>query len=101
MESLIAASESFYDNSKVEDVNFELFNSFMKKITVWDYSCITREYYLSLPIHEKKAIAKKYYFDMRSRTCGKMYSFFYWGWTAALICLLLTNLRGEILWINF
>ena len=34
MESLIAASESFYDNSKVEDVNFELFNSFMKQITV-------------------------------------------------------------------
>ena len=31
MESLIAASESFYNKSKEEEVNLELFNSFMKK----------------------------------------------------------------------
>ena len=59
MESLIAASESFYNKSKEEVVNLELFNSFMKKITVWDYSCITREHYLSLAIHEKGAMVKK------------------------------------------
>ena len=41
MDSLIAASESFYDNSKEEEVNVELFNSFMKRIAIWDYSCIT------------------------------------------------------------
>ena len=29
MEKLIAASESFYDNSKEEEVNVDLFNSFM------------------------------------------------------------------------
>ena len=73
MESLITASESFYGKSKEEEVNLKLFNSFMKKITVWDYSYITREHYLSLPVHEKEAMLKKYYFDMKSRTCGKMY----------------------------
>ena len=31
MESLITASESFYNKSKEEEVNLELFNSFMKK----------------------------------------------------------------------
>ena len=56
MDSLIAASESFYDNSKKEEVNVESFNSFMKRITIWDYSCITREHYLSLPNHEKERL---------------------------------------------
>ena len=37
MENLIAASENFYDNSKEEEVNADLFNSFMRRITVWDY----------------------------------------------------------------
>ena len=52
MESLIAASESFYDKSKEEEVNVDLFNSFMRRI--WDYSCITREQYLSLPNNAKR-----------------------------------------------
>ena len=73
MESLIAASESFYDE---EEVNADLFNSFMKRITVWDYSYITREHYLSLPNHEKEAMIKKYFFDLKSRTCGKILLFF-------------------------
>ena len=73
MENLVAASESFYEKSKEEEVNLELFNSFMQKITVWDYSCITREHCLSLPNHEKEAMIKKHYFNMKSRTCGKMY----------------------------
>ena len=59
MESLIAASESFYDNSKEEEVNVNLFNSFMYHITVWSYACITREHYLSLPNHEKEVMIKK------------------------------------------
>ena len=75
MESLIAASESFYDKSKEEEVNADLFNSFMKHITAWDYSYITREHYLSLPNHEKEAMIKKYYFDLKSRTCGKIFFF--------------------------
>ena len=48
----------------------------MQKITEWDYSCITREHYLSLPNHEKEAMIKKYYFDMKSGTCGKILLFF-------------------------
>ena len=59
MDSLIAASENFYDNSKEEEVNVELFNSFMKRIAIWDYSSITREHYLSLPNHEKDVLLKK------------------------------------------
>ena len=78
MESLIAASESFYDDSKEEEVNVNLFNSFMHHITVWSYACITREHYLSLPNHEKEVmIKKKYYHEMKSRTCGKILLFFY------------------------
>ena len=76
MDSLIAASENFHDNSKEEEVNVDLFNSFMKRITIWDYSCITKEHYLSLPNHEKEVMLKKYYFDMKSRTCSKILLFF-------------------------
>ena len=77
MDSLIAASESFYDNSKEEEVNVELFNSFMKCITIWNYSCITREHSLLLPNQEKEVLLKKkYYQDMESRTCGKILLFF-------------------------
>ena len=76
MESLIAASESFYDNSNEEEVNVDLLNSFMHCITVWDYVCITREHYLSLPNHEKEFMIKKHCFDMKSRTCGKILLFF-------------------------
>ena len=42
MESLTVASESFYDNSNKEEVNVDLFNSFMRHITLWDYAFITR-----------------------------------------------------------
>ena len=44
MEGLTAASESFYDNSKEEEVNVDLLNSFMHHITVWSYACITRKH---------------------------------------------------------
>ena len=73
MDSLIAASESFYDNSKEEEVNVELFNSFMKRITIWDYSFITREHYLSVPNHEKEVLLKKHYLDMNNRACGEIF----------------------------
>ena len=48
----------------------------MKRITIWDYSCITRGHYLSLPNHEKEVLFKKYYQDMKTRTCGKILLFF-------------------------
>ena len=54
MENLIATCESLYDKSKEEEVNVDLFNSFMRRITIWDYSCITREHFLSLQNNEKK-----------------------------------------------
>ena len=31
----------------------------MKRITIWDYSCNTREDYLSLSNHEKEVLLKK------------------------------------------
>ena len=58
MDSLITASERFYDNSKKEEVNVDLFNSFMKSVTIWDHSCITKEHYLLLPNHEKEVMLK-------------------------------------------
>ena len=73
MESLIPASESFYDNPKEEEVNVDLLNSFMKRIPICDYSCITREHYLSLANHEKGVLFKKYYFDVKARRCGKIF----------------------------
>ena len=76
MENLIATCESFYDKSKEEEVNVDLFNSVMRRITIRDCSCITREHYLSLPNHEKDVMIKKYYFDVKSRTCGKILLFF-------------------------
>ena len=39
----------------------------MKHITIWDYSCITREHYLSLSNQEKEVLLKKYYFDMKKK----------------------------------
>ena len=67
----------------------------MKRMPVWDYSCVTREHYISLPNHEIEGLIKKYYFDMKSRTCGKIYySFFVFIVVGPLDCLL-TNLRGE------
>ena len=73
---IAAASKSFYDNSKEEEVNVDLFDSFMHHITDWDYVCIRREHYLSLPNHEKEVMIKKYYFDIKSKTCGKILLFF-------------------------
>ena len=76
MDSPIAASESFYDNSNKEKINVYLFSSFMRRISIWDYSCITREHYLLLANRKKEVLLKKYYFDMKARTCGKILLFF-------------------------
>ena len=55
MESLIAASESFYDNSNKEEVDDDLFNSFMRHVTVWDYACITRDIIFHYQIMKKRS----------------------------------------------
>ena len=69
MESLIAASESFYNKSKEEEVNLEFFNSFMKKKSQSGIILVLQESIISHCL----SMIKKYYFDMKSRRCGKMY----------------------------
>ena len=75
MESLIKASEYHQAVAKEEETNVEIFNQFMNKITVWDYSSVSREDYLSLPNHEKEAMLCKYYTDMKGRSSGKNFIF--------------------------
>ena len=76
MENITAACESFYDKSKEKEVHADLFNSFMRRIIIWDYSCITREHFLSLPNNEKEAMIKRYHKDMDDKTCDKILLFF-------------------------
>ena len=47
----------------------------MRKITVWDYHCITREYYLSLSSNENEAMIKKFYYEMKNCSSGKKFIF--------------------------
>ena len=75
MENLIKASEQYQAVAKEEDINVELFNEFMNKITIWNYLCISREQYLSLPNHEKEAMIKKYYCNIKIRISGKKFIF--------------------------
>ena len=60
MENLIKAFEQYEPVAKEKDINVELFTEFMKKICIWDYACISRELYLSLPNHGKEAMIKNY-----------------------------------------
>ena len=75
MENLIKASEQYQAVAKEEGINVELFNTFMNKITVWDYLCISREQYLSLPNHQKETMIKKNYCDMKCRISSKKFIF--------------------------
>ena len=58
MENLIKASEQYQAVANEDDNNVQLFNEFVKKISIWDCNCILREHYLSLAKHEKKATIK-------------------------------------------
>ena len=42
MESLIKANENYQAMAKETEINIDLFNEFMRKITLWHYSCIMR-----------------------------------------------------------
>ena len=44
MESLIKATENYQTVAKKEEIDIDLFNEFMKKLSIWDYHCITREH---------------------------------------------------------
>ena len=67
MESLIKASENYQAIAKDEEINIELLNQFMNKITVWD----TVEHYVSFPKDEKEVMLCKYYIDMKDCSSGK------------------------------
>ena len=47
----------------------------MNKITVWYYSCVPREHYLSLSNHEKEVMFCKYYTEMKACSSGKNFIF--------------------------
>ena len=76
MDAIINLSEQYQTVAKNEDLNIELFNHFMNKITVWDYSCNSREHYLSLPKEEKVVVLRKYYTDIKARSNGILFVFF-------------------------
>ena len=75
MENLIKVSEQYLAVAKEEDINLELFNEVMRKITEWDYRCITREHYLSLSSNEKEAMVKKFYYEMKNHSSAKKFIF--------------------------
>ena len=62
MESLIKATENYQTVAKKEEIDIDLFNEFMKKLSIWDYHCITREHYLSSSTNEKEDMIKKFYY---------------------------------------
>ena len=79
MESLIKASENYQAVAKMEEINLKnefIWNEFMRKITVWDYHCITREHYLSLSSNENEAMIKKFYYEMKNCSSGKKFIIF-------------------------
>ena len=51
----------------------------MNKITAWDYSCVSKEHYLSFLKEEKEVMFCKYYTDMTARSSGKNFFFFVWS----------------------
>ena len=77
MENLIKASEQYQAVANEDDINIQLFNEFVKKISIWDCKCILREHYLSLAKHEKKAMIKHYYREMKTRRSGKNFIYFF------------------------
>ena len=75
MENLIKNCEQYQNLAVKDDMNVEPFTEFMKTICISDQLCISREHYLSLPNHEKEAMIKKYYNNMKSCTGGKKFIF--------------------------
>ena len=75
MESLIKATENYQTVAKKEEIDIDLFNEFMKKLSIWDYHCITREHYLSFSTNEKEDMIKKFYYQMKNRSSGKKFIF--------------------------
>ena len=74
MDSLLKASENFEQVSNEFDE--KLFVEFMKRITIWDFYCISKEQYLAIPEQEKRFQISQYYSDMRSKQSTGEFCFF-------------------------
>ena len=96
MDSILRAVESFQATSE-NQIDEKIFLEYMRKVTIWDYFAITKTHYLSLPESEKLEKINKYYFDMKSRSCGgKMFCLF--------VCVFLTlseSLDMSLEWLDF
>ena len=57
-------------NNASETLYEELFGEFMKKVTLCDYTNISKGSYLSLSHDEREKIIRQYFFDMKARSSG-------------------------------
>ena len=74
------AAENFVEETSHVEENFDesLFVSFMKKVPIWDFFCISKQVYLSMSEKEQREKISKYYSDMKNRhvPTGKFYLYF-------------------------
>ena len=54
------------DNAQ-EEINQNLFGKFMKNVSIWDYTSISRDSYLALSHDEKEKLIWSYSSNMKSR----------------------------------
>ena len=78
MDSLMKAAENFVETTSIEE-NFDekTFVDFMKKVSIWDYYCISKQAYLEMSEKEKREKISNYYSDMNSRKSTGEFSFFF------------------------
>ena len=60
------------DNTQ-EEINQNLFGKFMKNVSIWDYTSISRDSYLALSHDEEEKLIWSYSSNMKSRGSGKSY----------------------------
>ena len=72
------AAENFVETTSIEE-NFDekTFVDFMKKVSIWDYYCISKQAYLEISEKEKREKISNYYSDMNSRKSTGEFSFFF------------------------
>ena len=72
------AAENFVETTSIEE-NFDekTFVDFMKKVSIWDYYCISKPAYLEISEKEKREKISNYYSDMNSRKSTGEFSFFF------------------------
>ena len=63
-------------NNPTEILDEQIFSEFMKEITVWDYSNISRENHRPLSHDDKKKIIRQYCFQMKAKNGGKFESIY-------------------------